>query len=291
MFPVHVVRHGPQKFELPYSESDLNVTYSVGAELWNTEKFMVNANVAGLLVLQYGRILLERYALGFDENSRWTSMSVAKSITSTLIGAAIRDGHIRSIDDTVSRYLPGLKGTVYEPVTIREILNMSSGVKWTEDYTDPQSDSSSFANATNRSRGSTLVTYMAKLQRQATPGTKWVYNTGETSLAGEIVMAATGRSLADYLSERIWSTFGMEHDAFWIIRNELEIGGCCLSISLRDYGRFGLFFHEWRDRGRKTNTSFRLDPKCCIQDEGLPTGAGDSPAPSGRLWVSMVGRC
>ena len=234
IFPVHHVKRGGHVYPLPYAPHELEVP--------NTAQFMESNSVAGLLIIADGRIQLERYALGFDEKSGWTSFSVAKSITSTLLGAAIRDGDIHSVDDPVTQYLPGLKGSGYEGVTIRHVLNMTSGVKWNEDYTDPNADVFQSVRATDNSRGSVLVTYMSKLPREAEPGTKWSYKTGETNLLGEIVMAATKKTLADYLSEKIWSKFGMERDADWMLNGSVEAGGCCLAMSLRDYGRFALFF-------------------------------------------------
>jgi len=242
VLPGHAVKRGPRIHPLPYASAAFEVSYRYKDSSWNTARFMEANNVAGLLVIHEGTILLERYALGFDERSRWTSFSVAKSVTSTLLGVAIRDGNIPSIDEPVTRYLPGLKDSAYEGVSIRHVLNMTSGVKWNEDYTDAASDVSRFAFSTDASRGSPLVTYMAKLPREAAPGEKFVYKTGETNLAGEIVMAATKKKLADYLSEKIWAPSGMEQDAFWIAIEGRELAGCCLSMSLRDYGRFALFF-------------------------------------------------
>lgn len=243
IFPGHVVKRGARVAPLPYGDKELAIRYQYKGGTWDTTRFMENNNVAGLLVIHDGKILLERYALGFDQDSRWTSFSVAKSFTSTLAGAALADGFIKSLDEPVTRYLPGLKGSAYEGVTIRNILNMSSGVQWNEDYVDPHSDVNSFSRATDESRGSRLVTYMAKLPREAPPGTKFVYKTGETNLIGEIVIAAIKKPLAAYLSEKIWSRVGMEHDAFWVTSpDEREVGGCCLSVSLRDYGRFAQFF-------------------------------------------------
>jgi len=243
IFPGHVVKRGASVFPLPYAAQELTVRYEYKGEPWNTARFMEASDVAGLLVVRDGKILLEQYALGFDQNSRWTSFSVAKSFTSTLVGAAIADHSITSIDDPVTRYLPGLKGSGYDGVTVRHVLNMSSGVKWNEDYVDPHSDVNSFSSATDESRGSRLVTYMSRLPREAEPGTKFSYKTGETNLIGEIVMAATKKPLATYLSEKIWSAVGMEHDAYWMMSADgNEMGGCCLSVSLRDYGRFALFF-------------------------------------------------
>ena len=243
IFPGHIVKREQQISPLRYAAKDLDVHYQYKGEPWDTARFMENNNVAGLLVIREGEILLERYALGFNENSRWTSFSVAKSFTSTLAGAAIADGSIASINDPVTKYLPGLKGSAYDGVTVRHVLNMSSGAKWNEDYVDTHSDVNSFSGATDQSRGSRLVTYMSKLPREAEPGTEFVYKTGETHLIGEIVMAATKKPLATYLSEKIWSKVGMEQDAYWITSGDgNEKGRCCLSISLRDYGRYALFF-------------------------------------------------
>lgn len=239
--PVRRVKHGASVFPLPYGTKELDVTYSYDGQTWDTRTFMEQNDVAGLVVLKKGQILLERYALGFDEQSLWTSFSVAKSITSTLLGAAIADRHIRSVDDLVIRYLPVLKGTAYDGVSLRQILNMTSGVKWNEDYNDPESDVNRCHRAVDARLGSPLLTYLAALPREADPGTKWVYKTAETDLVGEIVMAATGKTLSDYLSEKIWAAFGMERDAYWMLRGGKELGGCCLSMSLRDYARVAAF--------------------------------------------------
>lgn len=239
---VHEVKPGQSVFPLPYASKELTVSYSLNGQPVDTTTFMEQNDVAGLIVLRNGRILLERYALGFDEKSLWTSFSVAKSITSTLLGAAIADASIKGVDDAVTKYLPALKGSAYDGVSIRQVLNMTSGAKWNEDYSDPESDVNKCHRATDRSLGSPLLTYLAKLSREAAPGTKFVYKTAETDLIGEIVMAATGKPLAEYLSEKIWSKFGMERKAYWMLRGENELGGCCLSMSLRDYARFALFF-------------------------------------------------
>ena len=235
--PGNVVKRGGRVTQLPYASRELAVQYQFQGAEWNTDRFMESNNVAGLLILHEGKILLERYALGLEENGRWTSFSVAKSFTSTLVGAALRDGKILSLEDPVDKYLPALKGSAYESVSLRNLLNMASGVKWNEDYTDPKSDV--------LTPESSSVAYMSKLSRAAEPGTKFNYNTSETHLVGKIVVAATGKPLATYLSEKVWSKLGMEHDAFWMTSGDgLEMGGCCLSVSLRDYGRFALFIQN-----------------------------------------------
>lgn len=235
VFPGHVVRAGKKVRPLPAGRPLRIAAADVDAA-------MAHLRIAGLLVVQDGKIRLERYALGYGPSGRWTSFSVAKSFTSTLVGAAIRDGYIRSIDDPVTRYVPDLAGGGYDGVTIRQLLTMTSGVKWNEDYTDPNSDvARMFSEAVPAGRDPT-VWYMRKLPRESAPGTKWVYKTGETNLIGVLVERATRKSLADYLSEKVWKPWGMERDAFWMTNPAgSEVSGCCLSVSLHDYARMGLF--------------------------------------------------
>src|SRR5260221_8651784 len=199
--------------------------------------------VTALLVLKDGKIAYEDYEMGNTKKTRWMSMSMVKSITSSLVGAAIQDGHIGSIDDSVTQYVAKLKGSAYDGVSLRYLLQMASGVKWDETYTDPASDRRRMLNAQIAQRPGAIMDLMAKLPRAGAPGTIWNYSTGETFVAGAVVRAAVDRPLAQYLSERIWSKFGMESDATWWLESPdgQEIGGSGLSATLRDYGRFGLF--------------------------------------------------
>lgn len=238
VFPTHVVRRGAHAHPLPQGRP----LPSLDIDGRTLAQFMSEQKTAGLLVIQDGRVRLERYGLGYGPEGRWTSFSVAKSFTSTLVGAAVRDGYIKSIDDPIVRYLPALKGSAYDGVSIRQVLTMTSGVKWNEDYTDPNSDVVRLFSVTPDAGVDPTVSYMRKLTREAAPGTKWVYKTGETNLIGVLVSAATHKSLADYLSEKIWRPYGMEQDAAWMVDERgQEPGGCCLSIALHDYGRMGLF--------------------------------------------------
>jgi CubicO group peptidase (beta-lactamase class C family) len=244
IFPTRVVKRGTTVFPLNGGAPFKVGSYSFQGSEWNTAKFMQANNVAGLLVIKKGKIVLERYGMGENPHDRWTSFSVGKSVTSTLVGAAIKDGYIKGLDSAVTDYLPSLKGSAYDGVTIRHLLTMSSGAKWNEDYSDPKSDVNQFALSEPKADGENpIVTYMAKLPREAAPGVKWVYKTGESDLIGVVLARATHKHPADYLSEKIWSTFGMERDAVWMLdRAGEELGGCCISMTLRDYGRFGLFF-------------------------------------------------
>ena len=173
------------------------------------DAYMAGQRSAALLIVHDGKLRLERYGLGFDGNGRWTSFSVAKSITSTLVGAAIRDGHIKSMDDKVTDYIPQMKGSAYDDVSIRQLLTMTSGVQWNEDYADPKSDVALFNNHKPEEGVDALVSYMRRLPRAVPPGTRWNYSTGETNLVGILVNQATKKPLATYLSEKIWVPAGM----------------------------------------------------------------------------------
>lgn len=211
----------------------------------DVDAFMTAMNVAGLIVLQDGKVRLERYARGLTAEGRWTSFSVAKSFTSTLVGAAMKDGLIKSLNDPVTRYIPDLAGSGYDGVTVAQLMTMTSGVKWNEDYTDPKSDVARMFLEPVPAGVDPTVYFMRKLPRETTPGTKWVYKTGETNLIGVLVRRATGKTLAAYAEEKIWKPAGMERDGFWMKdQTGAEVSGCCLSVSLRDYARFGQFALE-----------------------------------------------
>jgi CubicO group peptidase (beta-lactamase class C family) len=208
----------------------------------DVDTYMAGQRSAALLIVHDGKLRLERYGLDFDASGRWTSFSVAKSFTSTLVGAAIRDGHIKSMDDKVSDYIPQMKGSAYDDVSIRQLLTMTSGVAWNEDYADPKSDVASFNNHKPEEGVDALVSYMRRLPRAVTPGTRWNYSTGETNLVGILVSQAVKKPLATYLSEKIWAPAGMEQQATWLLsKTGQEISGCCIQAAARDYARFGQF--------------------------------------------------
>jgi hypothetical protein len=223
VFPGREVRRGARVRELPAGPPIVALSSGTagGDEL---ERFITEQKVAGLIVLSEGRVRLERYALGYSAAGRWTSQSVAKSMTSTLVGAAISDGFIASLDDPVTKYIAGLKDSSYEGVTIRHLITMTSGVRWTEAYTDPQSDIARFYSEPVTPGLDATVSYMRKLPREAPPGTKWVYKTGETHLLGVLVSSATHQPIADYLSAKIWAPYGMEQSAWWTLDRTISNG-------------------------------------------------------------------
>lgn len=203
---------------------------------------MAKTNAAGAMVWHKGKVRFEDYGLDFGPEQRWTSFSVAKSFTSTLLGAAIADGFITGLDDPVTTYIPELKGSAYEGVTVRHLATMTSGVDWNEDYTDPNSDVAQMNRFVLEYGPDAVVEQMKRLKRAAEPGKAFSYKTGETNLIGVLVENAIGQSLAAYSQTKIVEPAGFEGGLFWMVDPRGgNIGGCCLSISLADYTRMGVF--------------------------------------------------
>lgn len=237
--PTRRVVAGNDPYPLATMKIDLGAVEVVtGDGTMTVDEYIKEQNVAGLLVVKNDTIVYERYELGNTVDSRWLSYSVAKSVTSLLIGAALKDGYILSVDEPVSQYLPRLKDSPYDQVSIRNLLQMSSGVQWNEDYADRESD-------INRVTWPTLdlYDYLRNQPREAPPGEVFNYNTAETNLAGTLLRSAIGNNLSTYLSEKVWRSFGMESDAYWVLSEPGggEFGGSSLNATLRDYARIGLF--------------------------------------------------
>lgn len=209
------------------------------------EEYFKEQHLAGLIVISDGKIRLEKYAKGLDSETNWSSFSIAKSVSSTLVGAAIADGYIKSTDDLVIDYIPELKDSAYDTVTIRHLLTMTSGIEWNENYSSPKSEVAKFIRHKPDAGNNSVISFMRTLKRKHPLGSRFNYSTGETNLVGVLLRKATGKSLSAYLSEKIWKPYGMEADAIWALDQDgEEIGGCCISARLRDYARFGQFIKD-----------------------------------------------
>ena len=242
IFATRPIRRGGKVLELQRGK-EVSPRYQADGKMHGVDEYIDRANIAGLLVIKEDKIVLERYALGLQENVRWSSMSTIKSLTSTLVGAALQAGAVASLDDTVSKYIPGLRGFAYDAVTVRNLITMSSGVRWSEDYTDRGSDVNRYSKSLGDKVPGGVLALMRSLKAEHRPGSCFKYNTGDSYVLGSLISAATGKTLADYMSETIWSRLGMEFDAFYTLESEggQEIGGSRAGIALRDFGRFGVF--------------------------------------------------
>lgn len=281
-FATNVVRRGARVRPLPAGAPlPREITILSQGVRYDLVDYISRNRVAGLLILNDGKSVLEHYQFGNDARTRWLSMSVAKSISTTLVGAAIRDGFIRSVEEPITQYVPELAGSGYDGVSIRHILQMTSGVRWDDTHTDENSERRRMLELQFSQRPGALLRYIAGSPRVAPPGTVWNYSTGETHIVGALLRAAVGRSLSDYLSDRIWSRFGMEADATWWLEapGGLEVAGSGFGATLRDYARFGLFFME----GGVIDGA-RVLPEGWVREATVPREVGGKQVDYGYMW-------
>ena len=216
----------------------------------NTDEFLKRTDTGGLLVLQDGKVRFEDYWLSGGQNVQWISWSVAKSFISAMVGIALAEGHVGSIDDAISQYIRVEPGSAYDGVSIKHVLQMSSGARWNEDYGDPDSDINRFS-ATMAGIG-TLDNFIASMVRQDEPGTVCRYNSADTQALGSLLVNATGQSITDYMQSKICDPLGFEASGYWMIDSvgrEMAFGG--LNLTARDFAKLGELFRcggHWNGR-------------------------------------------
>ena len=226
-----------EDFELPDS-------YEFEGEQLNLIEGLNHFHTDGLIILHDGKMLFEKYWNGNTKDSKHIAFSVSKSYLSALFGIAIEEGLIKSIDDNVSIYLDDFEGTGYEDVKIKNLLQMSSGIEFNEDYADPNSDINRFARAT--AKGSSFRDFAKTLKNGKKQGTYNHYVSLDTQVLGMILESVTDMPLREYLYKRIWSKIGTESDAYYIADKtgtDMALGG--LNATLRDFSKFGqLYLNE-----------------------------------------------
>ncbi len=243
VFPARDVAAGGEVWAFVSNPQGLPDTYEFEGTERPVAAFLDATATTGLLVVHNGVIVHEEYRLGGSETSPFTSWSVAKSILSALIGIALEEGHISSIDDLITDYVPELAGSGYDGVTIEDALTMSSGVVFDEDYDNPISDVNRLFFAL--AAGQPMTDTLASLERAREPGTYNTYISADSIALGLVLEAATGLPNEDYLATRIWQPMGAEAPAVWSTgRVGPVLPFCCLNARLRDYARFGRLFLE-----------------------------------------------
>lgn len=242
IFKTKLLKKSAEAYVLPEGEAiTLPKNFDYKGQTLNTEQFLKDSATSGLLVLKNNNIVYQQYSEGDTEDSRHISFSMSKSLISALIGIAIEEGKIKSIKQALTDYVPMLKNTGYDGVTIEQALNMASGVKFNEDYADPDSDINRFGQAL--ALGDSFDEFAASLVREKEPGTFHHYVSIDTQVLGMALTRATGKTITEYSQEKIWSKIGTEHDAYWIVDDygmEMALGG--LNASLRDYTRLGRLY-------------------------------------------------
>jgi CubicO group peptidase (beta-lactamase class C family) len=218
--------------------------YEFDGDTRSTEDFLVDTDTAALLVLIDGAVRYEHYALTGGPDVQWLSMSVAKSFISALVGIAVAEGHIGSIDDPISTYVPVEAGSAYDGLPIRYALQMSSGARWNEDYHDPESDIFRLSAAT-MGIGGTLDDFVAGMVRESEPGTVCRYNSGETQVLGALLARATGRSVTAYMREKLGEPLGMAAPGFWLVDPAgVELSFAGLNLTARDFAKIGELYRN-----------------------------------------------
>jgi CubicO group peptidase (beta-lactamase class C family) len=240
IYPAHVVKRSSAPRELKRAAQGLRIDHS-GSQGDGVAAFLAGNRNTGLLVMKGDIILSEHYQYDRKPEHRFVSMSMSK----TIVGVALAEKRIASIDDLAQQYVPGLKGHPYGETPIRHLLTMSSGVKFDE-YYDGHDDVMKLANAILFQEGpGGAAALLPFRERIAPPGQRWSYASSETFVLALVVRGATGRTLSDYLSEKIWQPMGAEFDATWNIDPAgNKVGYCCFSATLRDWARFGLLLAD-----------------------------------------------
>jgi CubicO group peptidase (beta-lactamase class C family) len=228
-----VLAQGPQV--------DLPASFDFRGTPIDTASFLTLTDTTGLIVIKDDKVVFERYYRGTDTHTRTVAWSVSKAFVSALVGIAVSEGKIQSINDAVTRYVPELAGSGYDGVRIKNVLQMSSGARWNEDYSDPHSDVVRFGRTV--AFGGSLDAFAATLPREHLPGTYLRYNTMDTQVLGMVLRRATGMSVSAYLSARLWKPLGMQDDAYFLTdRKGVEFAAGGLNATLRDYARLGLLY-------------------------------------------------
>ncbi|MHA7845095.1 serine hydrolase domain-containing protein [Serratia sp. D1N4] len=222
------------------------VSYQYQGQKYALSDYLQRNDVTGMMVIKEGKIVWEHYAKGNTDTTLWTSRSVGKSVVSTLVGIALKEGKIASLDDQIVKYNPDVRGTAWEQVTLRQLMQHTSGVTWGEDYTNPKSDFALLTQCEANKQTYDCVNRLVKdPQRKAyaRPGQVWSYSSGGAWLLGDTLEKATDKSLAQYLEEKIWQPYGMVHDGVWESYQigKHDVGAHGFNATLEDWGKFGLF--------------------------------------------------
>ncbi|MEB8289389.1 beta-lactamase family protein [Klebsiella michiganensis] len=221
-----------------------DASYRVNGQTWNLQDYLRRQNVSGMLVLKNGKVAWKYLAEGNTDTTLWTSRSVGKSVVATLVGVAIKQGKIHSLDDLITQYEPDLKGTAWDGVTLKQLISHTSGVAWNEDYTNPQSDFARLTECEARPGAYDCVRQLVSGLRRAHPaGENWSYSSGGAWLLGDVLERATSMTLAAYLEKSIWQPYGMASDGVWhaYTKGEHDVGAHGFNATLEDWGRFGEF--------------------------------------------------
>lgn len=257
LFTARKVARSGEVWELPRADHPLDFTYQHAGATYTPEQFQDRTYTNALLIMKNGKIVYENYRNNSRPDDRFMGFSMTKSITSLLVGCLLQDKRIASIDDQITTYLPELKSGAYAGVTIRQILEMRSGVAWREDYdfTNPGPAASDHINALVKNV-QRFADPARTIERSHAPGTHFEYKTIDTAVLGWLVERLSGMSVAAYTAERLWEPLGAEQDGYYIMDGAPGVGrefsGAGFNASLRDFARIGaMMLADGKANGRQ----------------------------------------
>lgn len=275
VWPVSTLEAPSTKHPFPKGKSmELPTNFKYNGKDVDTQEFLEDSWTTGFLVIQNDSLVYENYYLGNTESTRNISWSMAKSVISALMGIAVEEGDIKSIEEPVELYAPELKGSSYEGVRIKDVLQMSTGVKFNEDYGDFFSDINRWGRGF--AMGNSQDAFAATLDRELEPGTINHYVSINTHVLGMVLKRATGKTITEYMQEKLYNPLGMEFDGYWLLdgdKMEMVLGG--LNLTLRDYAKVGsLFLNEGMFNGEQ------IISKNWVEASTIPDGPHVQPSES-----------
>lgn len=281
IFPFHLVKKGESVFEFKTDLRALPEYFEYNGKTYNVEELLESTWTTGIIVIKDDTIVSEEYYRGNTKDTLNISWSVGKAFVSALIGIAIEEGDIKDIHLAVSDYIPELKGTGYEGVPLKDVLQMSSGVKFNEDYADFNSDINRMGRVI--ALGDSINEFAASLEPEKSPGTYHHYVSMDTQVLGMVLKTTTGQTPSEYLEEKIWKKIGMQSDAKWLVDDmDMELVFGTLNITLRDYARFGRLYMNYGNWDGE-----QIVPRKWIMDSVTPDAPhlmpGDNPMSSTKM--------
>ena len=278
LFPARTIATSAVPTPLRRTAAEPEVRYLYNGAPRTLEQYLDTHHVSSFLIAKGDTIFVERYQYDRTERQRFTTFSMAKSVIGLLIGIAVGDGAIRSIDDAAELYAPALKGSEYGRTPIRALLQMMSGVSFREVYSDPRSDIYTLADLTmGQDPGGSVAALRRFNTRIAEPGKHFAYSSADSLALGLVLAGATGRTVADYASEKLWVPLGAEQAAGWNIdATGQEITFAYMTAMLRDWARLGLMLaHDGAWAGKQ------IVPKDWVL-------ASTSVGPDSTFWSSTL---
>lgn len=237
------IEKSPNPVSIPKAPLAVNLKYSHGSSEYSLDQYLDRQKVTSLQILKNGKLLFEKYQYDRGPESRFLSYSMAKSITSLLVGIALDKGMIKSLDDLAETYSPTLKGTAYGETSIRDLLRMASGIDFAETYTGSD-DSAKLSKSVITGTPSTLDLFKS-FSRRGQSGQRFNYSSLETMALGYLLKDTTGKTISELTKEWIWNPIGAEDEAYWMLSKEgMEGAYCCFAASPRDWAKIGLLFAQ-----------------------------------------------